>query len=623
MSHPQTDPVLRARRTLHRSRQLALALFVAGGLLILLVTTHRAIAEELAPNALGSIAGVVRNAQGEPLAGMEVSIQKHSGALTHKTAADGSYRFPNLLTQVYRVQVRDPNNLYATAYYSAAATYLQGADIPIAGNQRTDIDLTLYPGGQITGIITATTESVEVQLYELTGEGPATYWQRRQSVGISPSGTYTFTMLQANTYRICAKGLGADFFIYACYANAPTLSRATDIVLTAGATISNVNLVVDGTLSEPQVTGCTPSTTPDPNAPIASNAQATMLPEAQKNLAIEKHLAATGQIVGVFTVLGQPAPDVGSNSRIVARQKTPTGWQAFRNGEIDPNTGAYRISDLPAGIYSVAAYSGFADDTRGYFYEGYYGGATEASAIEFPLTDGETKTIDIDLSGGAQFAGSLSGRITAGGAPLANAKVALYRTEPACCDPRPPLVYVFTDADGRYTINGLSNRFVRIGAADPAGIYATTYYTSARLSSLSAIRLVEDGKATTGIDIDLPLAGTLRGRITRCNGEPVGGLLVTIHYSDNLDPNQPAAIANTVRTDADGCYTVTGLHAGDYYVCANNQSYNNYLFACYGKPNFSLDNNPSARLNVVAGATTTADLLWGPELMMYLPMIKR
>ncbi len=734
--HPQTHPVLPSSvlvmgRAAKRSLLIAITLLFACSLFaILTFAPPHAVADELAPDAPGSIAGVVKNPNGEPQAKIGVTLYKLTSYQANTwnairsttTGTDGTYRFTLLLVGVYRIGINDPQRIYAPIYYPAAPTLQRGTDLPITGNQLTNIDLTLQPSSQITGIITATDALTMTYLYvdllqQVEGQS-SNYWQTIQSISIpTNSSVYSFTGLSATTYRICANGYNLTFSLSECYDNVYEVSRATDLTLTVGETLSDVNIILGDGADYAQISGRVVSANHEPLAdidvyampmaqpwpiqasppmlavPIATPAPSLILPipappyyysgyygsyypyygyfsartDSQGNYHmpmltagsyalyfsdpedqyafvyykdaqspeeatvveivpkqiitdVNVQLEPSSSIIGNFTLLGQAA----ANAYISAELETPFGWRTVRNGQIDTNTGRYKIGGLPAGIYRVTAYSILTDDYSSYFYQGYFGGNTQETATEITLAVGETKTADIALSGDEQFEGSLTGRVTAGGAPLAGAKVLLYRGSDSCCGSatRYPLAYVFTDAEGRYTVNGLAAGFLQLGAVDPAGIYATTYYTQQAVPVLANSVTIENGKATSGIDFDLPLAGAISGRVTKREGEPVAGLFVSIYKPDQPDPfygNIPLVSSET-RTDADGRYTVKGLHASDYYVCFSQQQ--DGYGECYGMGfYFPYYGNDSGRVKVVAGATTEGiDLLWGPDLLYYLPI---
>lgn len=709
------------RRVFAKTRRytlVALALLFAVTLLSGLVLPH-AVADELAPEAPGSIAGMVKGSNGEPQAGIEVTLYQFtvnnynswSGLRSTTTQADGKYRFLLLPAGIYRIGAGDPKRVYAPVYYPTAPTLAKGTDLSVVGNQLTNIDVTLQPGGQITGIVTLTGSlpitDGSVELLQEVERADGNAWEMVQRITQLPTtGVYSFTGLSALPYRICANSVNTIFFFYECYENAYTVNEATSLTLTTGATISNINLVLGErvAVSLPQLGGRITSLDNEPLADIEVYASPVSLEEAaiepapiqsvtiaasvaptvaQASLIIPNpsyytrtdkegnyrfslrpnryrlyftdlsgqyayeyyndsvlaesatvievaenavitdinvQLAPGNHINGLITILGQPA----YNGFVSAEMKIAGGWRHTNGAQIDPNTGRYAIDGLPTGIYRVMAgtYYSYDFDT----YSGYFGGSTPETAAEITLAAGVTKTADITLAGGPLFEGSVSGRVTANGAPLAGARVFLYVDSFSCCSSRlpDPLVYVFTDAEGRYAINGLTENLFEMGAIDPAGIYATTYYSDHAIPASANPLFIDEDNSFTDININLPLAGALSGRVTTAKGKAVAGLRVSVYAADPaFDPGYLPIrlVSSDTTTDADGRYLVQGLHATVYYVCFNEAQNNNYG-KCYGRPTLSYNDVGGVPINVVAGETKTGiDLLWGPDLATYLPII--
>lgn len=700
------------------ARRLAatLLVFLIGSVFTFLMFSPAVRADELAPTAPGSIAGIVKNSNGEPVTNVQIFLYRKTPYSSDYwnllrsvvTQADGKYRFTILPVGNYRIGAIDPNSKYAALFYPTAATINQGADINVAGNQINDVDLTLYPGGRITGVVTATTSfslttGIVTLLQEVTRQG-LPYWESIQSASLPiGGGAYTFTNLTANTYRICANGFSRLLATYECYDNVYELNDATPITVTARATISNINLVLgDGadfaqvrgrvmtvshdplanidvyaireaeqpfaqsaTVARPQRsdgsgeppfyssayarTDSTGSyqiqlpegryrllfsdptgnyaTTYYPSSPLAESATVIPLVAKQQVTDNDIQLPLGSHIRGSVTVAGQPAPV----QFLMPQIKTALGWQSFEGISKLSTDGHYEIGGLAAGSYRLRAAVSVPDFYTNYFYQGYYFDANAVESdtgelfTEIPLTVGETKTADITLRGGPQFEGSLSGRVTANGAPLAGAKVSLYMPNANCCEPSSwqPAYYVLTDATGRYTIQGMTAGNFRLSAADPAGIYATTYYTAHANPMTANTLIVEDNQALTNINIDLPLAGAISGRVTRPNGQSVPNLLLSIsmlaHYDNNMVGSH--RISNEIRTDGNGRYTVKGLHPGDYQICFTDTE-RGYT-KCYGMLwGWQPYDATIGRITVTAGNTTTGiDLRWGPDLQTYLPIV--
>ena len=113
------------------------------------------------PDAPGSIAGVITNEEGAPVADAEVQLfrQDEYGwplARIMRSDAAGAYRAALLATGAYRILVRDPVGVYAQGYYPDALTFDDATRIMVAGADVGGIDVMLRRGGAITGVYSNT-----------------------------------------------------------------------------------------------------------------------------------------------------------------------------------------------------------------------------------------------------------------------------------------------------------------------------------------------------------------------------------------------------------------------------------------------------------------------------------
>jgi hypothetical protein len=155
----------------------------------------------------------------------------------------------------------------------------------------------------------------------------------------------------------------------------------------------------------------------------------------------------------------------------------------------------------------------------------------------------------IALTGQAQSPSvriSLHGRVVAadGGAPLRNARVQTITANQAV----PP---AFTDADGRFAIAAAVDGSSRLSVTKP-GYVATTF---------AAPRTDED------IELRLPKASAISGRITDTLGDPVIGMTVTAESSAATESVRK--VVATSQTDDLGEYRLAGLPAGRFFVSVN------------------------------------------------------
>ncbi len=164
---------------------------------------------QVEPDAPGSIAGVVMDENGALLSGIEVDVLRRDySSYTHlrtlTTAGNGAYRAGVLSTGTYLLRYRDPAGVYATAYYLDALTLEGATSIPIAGNDRTGVDVTLRRAGAVQGTITHTIQSAIADmrieaLAQINGR-----WQSIGSTQIRATESYSLTGLPPGVYAVCA-----------------------------------------------------------------------------------------------------------------------------------------------------------------------------------------------------------------------------------------------------------------------------------------------------------------------------------------------------------------------------------------------------------------------------------
>ena len=157
-------------------------------------------------------------------------------------------------------------------------------------------------------------------------------------------------------------------------------------------------------------------------------------------------------------------------------------------------------------------------------------------------------------------AGSIKGRVTSpAGAPLARARVTL--ASPALAEARVAL----SGADGGYEFSHLPAGSYTVTATRSG--FASKGYSEHSSNRGTAITLAEN-QAVAGIDMLLPPAGVIVGRILDEDQRPLAGATI-----DALVPRTEAGqptLASVSTTDSDdrGEFRLTGLPAGRYYVSA-------------------------------------------------------
>jgi 5-hydroxyisourate hydrolase-like protein (transthyretin family) len=303
----------------------------------------------------------------------------------------------------------------------------------------------------------------------------------------------------------------------------------------------------------------------------------------EERLDVDATLAVGGILTGALRILTDTAPawayvnlySASASERSLQDDASdgdatqPLQWAKNQNGaypryyaSYDPATGHYRINAVPPGPYYVYATAQMDQLTFSGFYV-----AADLTPRVVTVTAGAVLTdLDINLGLGA-FEGVIAGRVTAGDQPLAGIKASLLRTESYGVQ---EIVHVFTGADGRYTIGGLMRSAYRMGFSDPAGVYATQYYSQAVHPDMGEIINLAPAEQRRNIDAALNVGGAMTGRITLDDNAPALGY--TVHFFHELGfPPVFRLLEMPLRatTDATGAYRMAGLAAGGYRVCAS------------------------------------------------------
>lgn len=719
MSHPELPQKTRLSRIapfqfLSTKQALTVALLFITVSLSFWIFVSRAAADEQRPDAPGSITGRITTQQGDPLANMVVKLYRNTSYMpwynvrATQTQADGYYRFSLIDAGIYRIGVADSRENFAPTFYPAS-TYLEtAAELTIIGNSVTDVNMTMAPGSAITGYITATAPALgvsEVRLYERLRPDSADWRFVKAAYFSWGYQGYQLRGLPAGRYRLCATAWNMTV---ECYANVYSIENALDLTLTAGITLSNINIAfgeatdaaqlngritsIDdvplaniGVIARPAPTRLPDNTpTPDPTPPIpgppstptalpypsptpdviglygsystSTNAtgdyQFSTLPagtyqlqfrDPTGNYAVEYYddtlieeqalplelkertvlsnvnarLIPGARITGIVTVHDQPVQE----TLVGLYQQTTTDWRFVTSVRANTFSGQYVIDGLTPGVYRLTAYASVYDSVGDVFsstdYWGAYGGARLEEGSNITLTMGETKTaVNLNLTNGPQFNSAIAGRVTGGGVPVAGIKVALY-PERGCCMMQ-PFVYVYSDAEGRYAIQGLSSGAFQLAFLDPAGVYARTFYQDQIVSSQADTIKVKDGETQTA-NVDLVHGGALGGTVRTITGQPVPDLYVTLYIY--LEERYELLVTD-IQTDANGKYRLDGLHPGFYQVCFRRSLWD-YTGECYGVPEgWGIPSYAVPLIQVKAEQTINdIDLLWGPDRHTYLPLI--
>jgi hypothetical protein len=151
--------------------------------------------------SLTTISGVVTGELGQPLAGVQVQAYGLRYNAQATTGPDGSYTLTGLGGDTYRISFRDPG--YSPEWYGKQPDYLTAVPVSVSlGDAITGIDAALSLttiSGVVTDELGQPLAGVRVDAFGLNNDPETT---------TGPDGSYTFTGVPPDTYRISFVGSG-------------------------------------------------------------------------------------------------------------------------------------------------------------------------------------------------------------------------------------------------------------------------------------------------------------------------------------------------------------------------------------------------------------------------------
>lgn len=468
-----------------------------------------------------AIRGVVKSADGSPIAGAKIRIFSPTDAVTDfrhfvlketRTNKNGEY-IAQVGLGVYLV--------HASAAGFNGEFFDDKGDIAFADpvqvfpdEHTTGIDFILAPLGSISGIVKngSNSEPIEDAVVQAFPENALTTAGAESNLDgfrakTGPDGNYTIENVPAGTYivRAVAEGYLPEFFDGVESHHDATPVHVGD---NQNANMIDFTLVRGGSIS-----GIVTSSSNDVKIPIE------------------------GALVRVFH----------ADSRHHRRTYTAAD-------------GTYKVQGLRPGSYYVHVIA------EGFFAEFYDNVRNREDATPVDVVaQGESPGIDFDLTPFAEIKGTIAGRVVSdhekshifGAVVIAVSRNTLF-----------PHI-TFTGPHGYYRITNLDPDKYFVFAWAPG--FVGKFYDDAKIFQEADRVFVEANQVTHGINFGLSPrirqgVYSIRGRISSTTtGEPLKDVLVQARFADNVEVN--------AVTNADGNYVISDVSAGSYKIEATGVGY--------------------------------------------------
>jgi len=475
----------------------------------------------------GTISGTVTNGSGSGISGLTVQVYEYppedDDELTSVlTNSSGIYTIPDLPAGQYMVAAFPglTSLPYINEIYNDTMFYLEATPVTVTTSGTTSgIDFQLAASGMITGTVTnAATGDPIVGIWVLADNYDDEEGMFSDAL-TDAQGVYRMTGLPPGDYRLetDCEDTGLNYS-QLFYNNKTSWNLADRVTLTGTQTTSGINFV----------------------------------------------LSPGGTVSGtVLDDQGQPIEGIA----IQASAYVGEGWFGEAETQAD---GTYTLVGLASGTYKIRACPSCWDEVLPYADE-YYDDADWKDASPVTVVVGETTPgIDFVLAGGTSISGFVFGWDAGLNdyVPVAGAELSAENLTTGSWSG-----WAQTEADGSYTMNGLTAGSYRVRAS--ADTYSQEFYpNSIDWGGAVAVEVTVDEPATA-INFDLDLGGQIEGTIL----DQDTGLPVTVGVWINAQPatGEPWG-SGTNQIENDGSFTITGLPSGTYKLSVNATGYDQEFY---------------------------------------------
>lgn len=593
---------------------LVTALCVAAGFCII-KSTSPVLADS---EGLGSLRGVVRNQAGVPVNEILLTLTSNSvaGSIHQTIVTDGAgrYTFGTLPAGLYYIKLEDRADRYPSPQYYDNAIGTDGATpITVAGEDITNFDLTIYPGGELHGRVTDADgrplANVQANAYQRDSSSSPI----RQGVTDS-AGRYVITGLAADIYVI--EFIDLDQLHYAqFYSGASSFYNAELVGVSANGRVENLDArLQEGSTIRGQVTNSS-------GAPLAGilvqasrgyYSERSVLSDENGNYTLgaleaggyrvafrdpaERYEAQSyfnaifddriyigeqEDVTGINVVLtrrgaveGKVTDEAGNplaNARVRAISRL--GNSATRTTNTDEQ-GEYHLDGLSLVEYGIE----FSKPESFYLREYYNNVATLDASIPLTVAPGETLT---NVNASLAIGGAITGVVThVDQALLGFVRISAFPQSSPMTATHSAITTVLSSRY-TYTLGGLPAEpyFVKVEARGQA-----EYHDNTTAQERATLVPVTTGQVTPNVNFvlgDRADAATLSGTVRSAAGNPLGNVNVALYClapcgSQESEPvivELPFSTAGTeptwnylrsTRTDANGTYQFSGVDPRRY-----------------------------------------------------------
>ena len=250
--------------------------------------------------------------------------------------------------------------------------------------------------------------------------------------------------------------------------------------------------------------------------------------------------AGSGSIAGTASEAGKPTEGI----QVYVYSATDEEFVGFA---VTGASGEYTVSGLAEGSYKV----GFYPSSEGEYAPQYYN-EKHSLAEATPVVVEEAK-VHSGISANLHVGGMLTGTVSGNGAPAEGVEVYVSN--------QTFFGFAATEAGGKYTVKGLPTGSYRVEFYPFGGANLVPQYFEHGLSPAEAtLVFVEEEKAPTVLDENLPVGGQITGTVTNSvTHKPAANVFVEAVNARGFE-----FFGGFGETNANGEYTVIGLGTGTY-----------------------------------------------------------